>query len=60
MSAENPRWYKWYPTEETDLGAMPFEGDFTVDDRIVAQDTSGIARFFSYNSNTNEFGQYVN
>ena len=35
MSASNPRYYKWYPTEETDLGTMPFEGDFTTSDRIV-------------------------
>jgi len=35
MSAENPRWYKWYPTEETDLGTMPFEGDWTTDDRVI-------------------------
>lgn len=34
MSAANPRYYKWYPTEVTDLGSMPFEGDWTVNDRI--------------------------
>lgn len=38
MSASNPRWYKWYPTEVTDLGTMPFEGDFTTDDRIIQID----------------------
>lgn len=35
MSAANPRYYKYYPQEVIDLGTMPFEGDFTVDDRIV-------------------------
>lgn len=34
MSAENPRYYKYYPQEEMDLGTMPFEGDFTASDRI--------------------------
>jgi hypothetical protein len=34
MSASNPRWYKWYPTEETDLGEVPFEGDWSSEDRI--------------------------
>lgn len=29
MSTANPRWYKWYPTEETDLGEVPFEGDWS-------------------------------
>lgn len=49
MSASNPRYYKWYPTEETDLGIMPFEGDWTVDDRITALDVaSGTQRIFFY------------
>ena len=42
MSASNPRYYKWYPTISCDLGTMPFEGDFTTDDKIVVSDASGI------------------
>lgn len=59
MSAENPRYFKWYPTEETDLGTMPFEGDFTTADRIRATDSAGYAIFYVYNSSTNEFGRWV-
>ena len=59
MSAENPRYFKWYPTEEIDLGTMPFEGDFTIYDRILAVDIAGFTRIYLYNSNTNEFGRWV-
>ena len=59
MSAENPRYFKWYPTEETDLGTMPFEGDFSVADRIIQYDSAGFMTIYIYNSNTNEFGRYV-
>ena len=49
MSAANPRYYKWYPTEETDLGTMPFEGDWTVNDKITTLDVaSGVQRIFLY------------
>lgn len=60
MSAANPRYYKWYPTEETDLGTMPFEGDFTTDDRIVQNGSDGIARIYTCNAAGTEFGRYVN
>ena len=59
MSVENPRHFKWYPTEEIDLGAMPFEGDFTASDRIFVMTPNGIGNYYIYNSNTNEFGRYV-
>lgn len=59
MSAENPRHFKWYPTEEIDLGTMPFEGDFTINDRIVKVDSDGMNIYYFYNSSTNEFGRTV-
>ena len=40
--SDTPRYYKWYPTISCDLGTMPFEGDFTTDDKIVVSDASGI------------------
>ena len=60
MSAANPRYYKWYPTEETDLGTMPFEGDFTTDDRIIQMDAYGIQTTYLYNQTSTEFGRFVN
>lgn len=59
MSAANPRYYKYYPQEVMDLGAMPFEGDFTIDDRIVKYDAAGMQIIYFYNSSKNEFGRYV-
>lgn len=34
MSVANPRYYKFTPSEDMDLGNNPVSGDFTVDDRI--------------------------
>ena len=49
MSAANPRYYKWYPTEKTDLGTMPFEGDWTQDDTITTLNVvSGMQINFFY------------
>ena len=59
MSAENPRYYKWYPTEETDLGTMPFEGDWTVNDRIAQMDSTGILTIYRSNAAGTEFGRDV-
>ena len=59
MSAANPRYYKWYPTEVTDLGTMPFEGDFTTDDRIVQMDSAGIQTVYYSNATGTEFGRTV-
>lgn len=59
MSAENPRHFKWYPTEETDLGTMPFEGDFTIHDRILQVDSAGLTKIYSSNAAGTEFGRYV-
>ena len=59
MSAENPRFYKWYPTEETDLGTMPFEGDFTANDRIEQKDSTGISTIYFYNATAKAFGRNV-
>ncbi len=59
MSAANPRYYKYYPQEVMDLGTMPFEGDFTADDRIVQYDAAGMQIIYSYSSSKNEFGRMV-
>jgi hypothetical protein len=59
MSAANPRYYKWYPTVSCDLGTMPFEGDFTTDDRIVQMGSTGIATIYISNAAGTEFGRYV-
>ena len=59
MSASNPRYYKWYPTEETDLGTMPFEGDFTTDDKITQMSLDGVMRIYTSNASGTEFGRYV-
>ena len=58
MSAANPRYYKWYPTEETDLGTMPFEGDWTTDDRVIMP-TSTTQFIFFYNVTQKNFGRWV-
>lgn len=59
MSAENPRFYKYYPQEVMDLGTMPFEGDFTTNDRIVQKDSSGIQIIYISNATGTEFGRMV-
>lgn len=59
MSAANPRYYKWYPTEVTDLGTMPFEGDFTTADRIVQSNSEGIQVVWYCNAAGTEFGRNV-
>lgn len=59
MSAANPRYYKWYPTEETDLGTMPFEGDFTINDRIVQANEQGIQTIYFSNATGTAFGRNV-
>lgn len=58
MSA-TPRYYKWYPTEVTDLGTMPFEGDFTKDDRIMQMNSDGIQIVYFSNAAGTEFGRLV-
>lgn len=57
--SETPRYYKWYPTVSCDLGTMPFEGDFTINDRIVQQDSTGIAKIYTCNATGTEFGRIV-
>lgn len=59
MSAENPRFYKYYPQKIMDLGTMPFEGDWTANDKIVQNDVAGLRIVYYYNTNTNEFGRIV-
>ena len=59
MSEANPRYFKWYPPEEIDLGTMPFEGDFSVADRIYVMTPNNLQNIYIYNSPTNEFGRYV-
>lgn len=58
MSA-TPRYYKWYPTEACSLGTMPFEGDFTTNDKIVAQSAEGITIIYCSNASGTEFGRFV-
>ena len=59
MSAANPRYYKYYPQEVMDLGTMPFEGDFTVNDKIVQIDSAGIQIIYASNASGTEFGRFV-
>lgn len=59
MSAANPRYYKWYPTVSCDLGTMPFEGDFTTNDRIVQYDSAGMQIIYVSNAAGTEFGRTV-
>lgn len=59
MSAANPRYYKYYPQEVIDLGTMPFEGDFTVDDRIVQVNEQGLQIIYASNASGTEFGRFV-
>lgn len=54
------RWYRYYPQEEIDLGTMPFEGDWTADDRIVQVDGwTGTMKSWYYSPNNNAFGRTV-
>lgn len=59
MSAANPRYYKYYPQEVIDLGTMPFEGDFTVNDRIVTYNSTGMTIIYICNASGTEFGRMV-
>lgn len=59
MSVENPRWYKWYPTEETDLGTQPFEGDWTKDDMIYTQTSADVYIYYYCHTDKYEFGRTV-
>ena len=59
MSAANPRYYKYYPQEEMDLGTMPFEGDFTTNDRIVQPTSDGLQKIYVSNAAGTEFGRLV-
>ena len=59
MSAANPRYYKYYPQEEIDLGTMPFEGDFTTNDRIVQMNEQGLQTIYVSNATGTEFGRFV-
>lgn len=59
MSASNPRYYKWYPTVSCDLGTMPFEGDFTTNDRIVQMNSAGMQVIYISNASGTEFGRLV-
>lgn len=59
MSASNPRYYKYYPQEEIDLGTMPFDGDFTTNDRIVKYDSAGLQTVYYCNASRTEWGRTV-
>ena len=58
--SETPRYYKWFPDKEYDLGTMPFEGDFTKNDRIIITLSSGTQALYVCNNAGTEFGRYVN
>ena len=57
--SDTPRYYKWYPTVSCDLGTMPFEGDWTVNDRIVQIDVAGMQVIYCTNASGTEFGRFV-
>ena len=57
--SDTPRYYKWYPTVSCDLGIMPFEGDWTINDCIVQTNVDGMQNIFFYNAPTEEFGRVV-
>lgn len=59
MSAENPRYYKYYPQKVIDLGTMPFEGDFTTDDRIIQTTSNGFQKIYISNAAGTQFGSIV-
>ena len=59
MSAANPRFYKYYPQKVLDLGTMPFEGDFTSDDKIVQYDVTGMQTIYYPNATKTEWGRVV-
>lgn len=46
--SDTPRYYKWYPTVSCDLGTMPFEGDWTENDKIQTYDGNGMAVIYFY------------
>ncbi len=58
MSA-TPRYYKWYPTVSCDLGTMPVEGDWTMNDRIIQTSENGVKKIFYPNSTGTEWGRNV-
>ena len=57
MSA-TPRYYKYYPQETIDLGEHPFEGDWTLSDRIDCTDIAGL-HFQYFPSTTGVWGRNV-
>ena len=56
--SDTPRLYKWYPTVSCDLGTMPFQGDWTENDRIHQIDALGIWINYTY-SPLSGFGRTV-
>ena len=57
--SDTPRWYRWYPDKEYDLGTMPFEGDYTLSDRIYQMRPSGMWDPYVSNATGTEFGRSV-
>lgn len=53
-----PRYYKWFPDKEYDLGTHPVEGDWTLNDRIITYDCTGMNVIY-YPSTTGEWGRNV-
>lgn len=56
--SDTPRYYKWFPDKEYDLGVYPFEGDWTPNDRIQVFNTEGMALFY-FPSTSGEWGRNV-
>lgn len=57
--SDTPRYYRWYPTVSCDLGTMPFEGDWTLSDRIIQTTADGLQVVFYPNASGTEFGRTV-
>lgn len=59
MSVANPRFYKFTPSEDMDLGNNPVRGDFTVDDRIMQQNSDGIFKQWICKNDLSGWGRTV-
>lgn len=59
MAISKPRYYKFFPQTEIDLGTMPFDGDFTTNDRISQPNADGTVTLYRSNGDGTEFGCMV-
>lgn len=58
MSAENPRYYKYYPQTKLSIGSMPFEGNWSASDKIIQMDEAGYQHisYYGRDSQTSAYG----